>query len=66
MSLQRPKRELCHTIRSGSTEKPYIKKKSINLLPTGSEERKVFGVGSIPAAILPSIQNVKIIALQVS
>ena len=30
------------------------------LLPTGSEEREV---GSIPGAILPSSQNMKIIAL---
>ena len=35
-----------------------------NLLPTGSEEREVLGVGSIPVAILPSCQNMKIIALQ--
>ena len=26
------------------------------LLPTGSEEREVLGVGSIPVAILPSCQ----------
>ena len=36
----------------------------IMLLPTGSEERGVLGVGSIPVAILPSCQNMKIIALQ--
>ena len=34
------------------------------LLPTGSEEREVLEFGSIPVAILPSIQNMKIIALQ--
>ena len=34
------------------------------LLPTGSEERGVLGVGSIPVAILPSCQNVKTFALQ--
>ena len=34
-----------------------------NLLPTGSEEREVFGVGSIPVAILPSCQDIKTIAL---
>ena len=37
---------------------------SVNLLPTGSEEGEVLGVGSIPIAILPSCQNMKIIALQ--
>ena len=35
----------------------------IVLLPTGSEEREVLGVGSIPVAILPSCQDVKTIAL---
>ena len=30
-----------------------------SLLPTGSEERGVLGVGSIPVAILPSCQNMK-------
>ena len=34
------------------------------LLPTGSEERGVLGVGIIPVAILPSCHNMKIIALQ--
>ena len=34
------------------------------LLPPGSEERKVLGVGSIPVAVLPSCQNMKIIASQ--
>ena len=34
-----------------------------NLLPTGSEERGVLGVGSIPVAILPSCQDIKTIAL---
>ena len=33
------------------------------LLPTGSEEREVLRIGSIPVAILPSSQNMKIIAL---
>ena len=33
------------------------------LLPTGSEERGVLGVGSIPVAILLSCQNMKTIAL---
>ena len=31
----------------------------IYLLPTGSEERDVLGVGSIPVAILPSGQDIK-------
>ena len=35
----------------------------LNLLPTGSEEREVLGVGSIPVAILPSHQDIKTIAL---
>ena len=30
-----------------------------HLLPTGSEERGVLGVGSIPVAILPSCQDMK-------
>ena len=34
------------------------------LLPTGSEEREVLGVGSIPVTILQSCQNMKMIALQ--
>ena len=33
------------------------------LLPTGSEEREVLAVGSIPAAILLSCQNVRNVAL---
>ena len=33
-------------------------------LPTGSEERGVLGVGSIPVAILPSCQDMKTIALK--
>ena len=37
---------------------------SISLLPTGSEEREVLGVGSIPVAILPSCQDMNPIALQ--
>ena len=32
-------------------------------LPTGSEERRVFGAGSIPIAILPSHHDMKYIAL---
>ena len=31
-----------------------------NLLPTGSEERGVLGIGSIPVAILTSCQDMKI------
>ena len=34
------------------------------LLPTGSEEREVLWVGSIPVAILSSCQNMNIVALQ--
>ena len=34
------------------------------LLPTASEKREVLGVGSTPVAILPSCQNMKIIAVQ--
>ena len=36
---------------------------NVNLLPTRSEEREVFGVRSISAAILPSRQDMKSIAL---
>ena len=32
-------------------------------LLTGSEEREVLGVGSIPVAILPSCQNMKTFAI---
>ena len=34
-----------------------------DLLPTGSEESEVLGVGSIPVVIHPSVQDVNIIAL---
>ena len=34
------------------------------LIPTGSEEREVVAVGSIPVAILPACQNMKIITLR--
>ena len=36
--------------------------KSNRLLPTGSKEREVLEVGSIPFAILPSCQDMKTIA----
>ena len=36
------------------------------LLPTGSVESEVLGVGSIPVAILPSCHNLKISALQLN
>ena len=36
---------------------------TVDLLPTGSEERGVLGVGGIPVAILPSCQDMKTIAL---
>ena len=35
-----------------------------DLKPTRSEQREVFGVESIPVAILPSCQDMKTIALQ--
>ena len=35
------------------------KRKPVILLPTGSEERGVLWVGSIPGAILPSCHNMK-------
>ena len=57
-------------------ESPYFSSKSradpeekryrpscLHLLPTGSEDRGVLGVGSIPEAILPSCQDIKTIAL---
>ena len=36
---------------------------SLNLLPTGSEDRGVLGIGSIPVTILPSCQDMKSFAL---
>ena len=42
---------------------PYEKPFNM-LLPTGSEKREVFGAGSIPVAIIPSCQNMKIVTLQ--
>ena len=33
----------------------------VHLLPTGSEEKVVLGVRSIPLAILPSCQNMEIL-----
>ena len=39
-----------------------IKESAASILPTGSEEREVLGLGSIPVAILPSCQNMKTIA----
>ena len=35
----------------------------IHLLPIGSEEREVSGIGSIPVAILPSCQDMQTITL---
>ena len=35
----------------------------MHLLPSGSEERGVLGVGSMPVAIFPSCQYMKTIAL---
>ena len=42
----------------------FIPRYNIILRPTGSEERGVFKVGSIPVAILPSCQHMKTIALK--
>ena len=41
----------------------YSRMENEDLLPTGSEEREVLGVGSIPVALLPSCQYMEIIAL---
>ena len=41
----------------------YIQHLFNHLLPTGSEERGVLRVGSIPVAILPSCQDMKTFAL---
>ena len=41
----------------------YSTAEYFHLLPIGSEEREVLGVGSIPVAILPSCQDMKTIAL---
>ena len=46
-----------------SASSPNIRSLVILLLPTGSEERGVSGVGSIPVAILPSCQDMKTIVL---
>ena len=40
------------------------KSKMEALLPTGSEEREVLGIGSIPVAILPSCHDMRMITLQ--
>ena len=37
---------------------------SSGLLPTGSEERGVLGLGSVPVAVLLSCQDMKTIALK--
>ena len=41
----------------------YLYVQLLDLLPTGSKEREVLGVGSIPVAILPSCPDMKSIAL---
>ena len=46
-----------------STSLCYIIHGFKGLLLTGSEEREVLGVGSIPVAILPSCQDMEAIAL---
>ena len=48
------------TLRKPAKAKDF---RAVSLLPTGSEERDVMGVGSIPVAILPSFQDMKTIAL---
>ena len=42
---------------------PWDNTENVHLLPTGSEEREVLGVGSVLDAILPSCQYMKNIAL---
>ena len=49
--------------RAKSNQISYITHLTL-LLPTRGEERGVLGVESISVAILPSYQNMKIIALQ--
>ena len=39
------------------------KVEEVDLLPTGSDERGVLGVGCIPVAILRSCQDMKTVAL---
>ena len=41
----------------------FYERKLVIILPTGSEERGVLGVGSIPVAILLSYQDMKTMAL---
>ena len=41
----------------------YLWGKCMDLLPTGSDEREVLGVGSISVAIFPSCQDMKTVAL---
>ena len=42
----------------GNTDQQFVYNASGYVLATGSEEREVFGVGSIPVAILPSCQYI--------
>ena len=44
------------------TRNGYEGESGVYLLPTGSEERGVLGVGSIPVTILPSCQDMEAIA----
>ena len=53
---------MCIQAPPGRNEGQYI----LHLLPTGSEEREVLGVGSIPVAILPSCQDMKTIAINMN
>ena len=41
----------------------YLPVGFMNLIPTGSKEREVLGLGSIPVARLPSCQDLKTLVL---
>ena len=56
-------RNVQHCLHGGGGAKSLGPAVSQCLLPTGSEEREVLGVGSIPVALLPSCKDVKNIAL---
>ena len=61
--LSKPTMKYYHTCFKHETIFQRVIWVKIHLLPTGSEEREVLGVGSIPVAILPSCQDMKTIAL---
>ena len=54
---------MCHVPALQGEGLPGNKGCSKLILPSGSEEREVLGVGSIPVAILPSCQDMKTIIL---